>query len=145
VSSFNLEALGRAAVQDGMTLAEALLALWNEGARQFLTGLTPDPAGVSAPIKVENLPLAQQRMQAAANALAEALAHDDDKEAVREALSRIFFDYIEPPSSEKSKSGLAAVLRSSSGGAGITSLGLGLGRPVVHPKPTRAYGAPPHR
>ena len=145
VSSFNLEALGLAAVKEGMSLAKALLALWSEGARQFAVGLTKDPADVSAPIKVKDLQLAQRRMQAAATALTEALAQDDDEDAVREALSRVFFDFISSPVGNNSKAALADSLRRNDGRASVTGLGLGLGPAVAPLKSTRAYGATPHR
>jgi hypothetical protein len=52
LSSFNLEAFGLMFMERGMDEATALLALWEEGARDLRRRLTPDPAGVSQPIKV---------------------------------------------------------------------------------------------
>jgi hypothetical protein len=145
VSSFNLEALAHMAVKDGMSLPEALLAIWEEGAKQFTTGLTPDPADVSDPIKVKDRSLAHQRMSAAAAAAHKALDHDAEEETVREALSSIYFDYVDAPTATTSKAAFASSLRREDGrvrlGAGGLTLGAA-GETVL--KSTRAYGDIPH-
>jgi len=74
--SFNLEAFALMFVEQGMDQASALLALWEEGAQDLDHRYTPDPAGVSKPIKVVNRPMAVERLEFAAGRLALALDHD---------------------------------------------------------------------
>lgn len=92
--SFNLEAFGLMFVQPGMSDAEALLALWSRGAMDLTIRLTPDPAGVSAPIKVKDQPAAVRRLTYAGDCLSRALDHDGDADAVRRALHPLFPEFI---------------------------------------------------
>jgi hypothetical protein len=52
VSSFNMEALALEYVDEGNTIAESLRDLLLDGADSLADGPTPDPAGVSDPIKL---------------------------------------------------------------------------------------------
>ncbi|HEY6686485.1 MAG TPA: hypothetical protein VI094_09805, partial [Propionibacteriaceae bacterium] len=79
LSSFNLEALGLMFVERGMDEPLALRTLWARGADDLERRLTPDPAGVSPPIKVKDRQAAADRLRMAAHILAMALAVDDDE------------------------------------------------------------------
>jgi hypothetical protein len=98
-------------VARGMDQASALLALWEEGARDLDRRRTPDPAGVSQPIKVEDRPRAIERLEDAASRLALALAHDEDEAEVRAALRPLWPDFIAERPGEASKARTAAALR----------------------------------
>lgn len=94
LSSFNLEALGLMFVDPGMGQAAALLALWERGAADLSRRLTPDPAGVSQPIKVVDRDRAVDRLTNASEALARALNRDDDAEYVRTQLQGLWPDFV---------------------------------------------------
>jgi hypothetical protein len=121
--SFNLEAFGLMFVEQGMDEPSALLALWEEGARDLAHRYTPDPAGVSKPIKVEDRPRAIERLQFAAGRLALALDHDDDEAKVRAALRPLWPDFVAERPGEASKARTAAALRRRSN-LGITGTGV---------------------
>jgi hypothetical protein len=138
--SFNREAFGLMFVERGMDEPSALLALWQEGARDLRRRLTPDPAGVSKPIKVQDRPRAIERLDDAAGRLALALDHDDDEATVRAALRPLWPDFIAERPGEASKARTAAALRGRSklgiSGTGVltTSGGTALA------KQPRSYG-----
>ncbi|HEV2930225.1 MAG TPA: hypothetical protein VGW74_16155 [Propionibacteriaceae bacterium] len=123
LSSFNLEAFGLMFVEPGMDEPAALLALWEEGARDLRRHRTPDPAGVSQPIKVLDRPKAIERLEKAAGQLALALDHDDDDAKVRTALRPLWPDFIPERPGEASKARTAAALRRRSN-LGITGTGV---------------------
>lgn len=112
--SFNIEALGWMFVTPGMNDAQALLALWREGADDLERRLTPDPAGVSAAIKVADRAKAVENLRFAATRLQSALDHDDNAEWVREALAQIFPDFVPPTLNAMSKAQLVAASRNPS-------------------------------
>jgi hypothetical protein len=121
--SFNLEAFGLMFVERGMDEPSALLALWEEGARDLRHRLTPDPARVSGDIKVLDRPRAIERLEEAAGRLALALDHDDDQAKVRAALRPLWPDFIPERPGEASKARTAAALRRRSN-LGITGTGV---------------------
>jgi len=121
--SFNVEAFGLMFVELGMDEPSALLALWEEGARDLRRRLTPDPAGVSKPIKVLDRPKAIERLEFAAGQLAQALDHNDDEAKVRAALQPLWPDFIAERPGEASKARTAATLRRRSS-LGITGTGV---------------------
>ncbi len=140
LSSFNIEALAwKYADDDTHALGiDGALAGWFAYARDELDrGLTKDPAGVSADIKLLlSKETVLRRLGGAADRLQHALDHDDDEETIEDDLSGVFRDYVKPPA--ESKSALAAALRSGEGvGASKTGLVLGGGTAI---KTTRAYG-----
>lgn len=92
--SFNLEALALMFVTQGMSVPDALVALWRDGARDLRTRLTPDPAGVSAPIKCGNRTVAADRLDSAADRLVSAMAHDDDESWVRRELAALWPEFV---------------------------------------------------
>jgi len=70
----------------------------------------------------------------------EALAHDGDQTAVREALSSLYWQYVQPPRGSTSKAAFASVLRGGNAGVGISG-GLVISTQNTVPlKTTRAYG-----
>lgn len=110
--SFNIEALGLMFITPGMNDAEALLALWREGAADLERRLTPDPAGVSGPIKVEDRPAAVDNLRSAASALQTALDNDHDRESVRKALAPFYPDFVPPALGGLTKAEVVAATRS---------------------------------
>ncbi len=140
-SSFHLSALALEHVKAGMGLPAALRAVLAGAAPFLATGRnTPDPAGVSAPLKLVNgvsRDVAVQRLRAAATAMADTIEHDDDETAVRSSLHRVFRDYLDPPAEDATASTVAA-LRAR---VPVTTLALGLTGTTAPVKPTRAYGA----
>lgn len=121
--SFNVEALGLMFVRRGMSEVQALLALWKEGGADLAKRLTPDPAGVSDPIKVENRAVAVQRLAEATRALEAALSRDGDEQWVRRHLAPLWPEFIATRPGESTKARLVAASRSSSL-VGITGAGV---------------------
>lgn len=138
VCSFNLEALALESVQEGTGLAEALAIFFEEGAADLKRRRTPDPAGVSLPIKtLIDRQKAADRFKWAGVQLREALKSDDDDCAVRATLSKLFAEYIEPCESD-------ARLRQAltGGGSAFTPGGELATRPSgQRQRTTRAYGS----
>lgn len=106
--SFNLEAFGLMFVEPGTNVTDALLALWENGAADLRLRLTPDPAGVSAPIKVADLQRAVDRLDRAARHLRTALNHNDDHARVRTELQKLWSDFVASDEGRASKAQLAA-------------------------------------
>jgi hypothetical protein len=111
--SFNIEALALMYVQPSMNTAQALLAIWKQGAIDLKSRLTPDPAGVSAPIKAPNRLTAVTRFSEFADKLETALILPSDKEWVRDYLQPIWPSFIDISGGE-SKARLAAAMKSRS-------------------------------
>lgn len=137
--SFNLEAFGLMFVAPGMSDAQALLALWEDGATDLRDRLTPDPAHVSPPIKVEDHSYALQRLRRAGGHLRSALEHDSDPARVREELRQLWPDFV---ASEAWRSSKAQLLAAMGTGADIyqtndAGLSTSSGAPL---KKTSAYG-----
>jgi hypothetical protein len=139
-SSFHLSALALEHVAVGMGAATALHAVFDGAATFLATGCnTPDPAGVSKPLKLMKgvtREVAVQRLRAAATAMSDALEHDDDEAAVRSALHRVFRDYVDAPATDN-LAGVVAALRSQ---RPVSTVTLGLTGPAVAVPATRAYG-----
>jgi hypothetical protein len=133
--SFNVEALGWMFIGPGMSQAVALQALWERGAEDLAARLTPDPARVSAPIKVADQHLAVERLRFAATRLAAALEHDDDPEWVRKQLLALWPEFVPSTAGGATKARLVAslknreALRVSTAGVLTTAGGLALKRP----------------
>ncbi len=139
--SFNVEAFGTMFVSTGMSEPQALLAIWREGAADLRRRLTPDPAGVSAAIKVEDRQRAIDRLQDAADRLEMALSRDWDEAWVRTKLQPLWPDFIATNAGGVTKARLAASLQSgskvsvTSAGALTTGAGMALKSP-------RSFGTP---
>ena len=137
--SFNLEAFGLMFVEPGMGQARALLAIWDEGARDLAKHLTPDPAGVSGPIKVADRDRAVRRLRHAADRLASALERDDDPEWVRHQLKDLWPDFV--ASSRGALSKARAVEQNRSGRTPkVTSAGLLSATSGISTKSVRSFG-----
>lgn len=136
LSSFNIAAFAWEYIDDGAVPLEEALAGWFRYARDELDKAeTKDPAGVSDPIRLL-LPKSEavKRLGEAADDMQEALANEGDEDKVREALSRVYPDYIHAPG----KRVLAEALRTNTG-VGATRTGITLGTGAVM-KPMRTYG-----
>lgn len=137
--SFNIEAFGLMFVRPEMNEARALLAIWSRGAADLERRLTPDPAHVSAPIKVENRYYAIERLQHAAQQLQAALANDHNELIVRRHLHALWPDYVTESGSGSTKARVAAALKTKrtlgiNASAGLTT---GVGTAL---KSTRSFG-----
>lgn len=135
-SSHNLSMIALEVVTGGENLADALAGYFAHAAQQVADGDTRDPAGVS-----KDIPLliprgdAVARLDRAAAALADSLAHDDDETAVRSALAKVYWKYVDDlaaPALGKTVTGLQSGL--------VTTSMLGLTGPTLPVRPTRAYG-----
>lgn len=98
---------------------------------------TLDPAGVSAPLKLLlDREVVASRLRKAADAIADAIEHDNDEAAVQAALSRVFWKYIDDPN-RGGLAGAADLLRQR---RPVSTTALGLGGAAALVVPTRAYG-----
>lgn len=110
--SFNVCALGLEALTVVLPIEEALFALFDHAATALAVRRTDDPAGVSGPINLQKpKDIVIKRLRDARDALAEALDHDDDPDAVQAAMHRVFFQYVDEPTTIGSKDDLASRLR----------------------------------
>ena len=140
VCSFNLEALALLHVEEGTGLAVALAQFFEDSANDLARRLTPDPAGVSPPIKtLIDRHTAVRRLRRAGELVREALDNDNDECAVRDALSKLFQNtYVEAcvPSDRDMRESLKR------GGSAFTSAGFAAsaGSPEPRQRSTRAYG-----
>jgi hypothetical protein len=142
--SFNLEAFGLMFVGPRMTDAEALLAMWRDGATDLSWRLTPDPAGVSAPIRVEDQRTAVERLAYAARELDNALRNDNNEHYVRARLANLFPEFVSAVPGGTSTARIAAASRVGDGlKFGATGIGL-TGAAVVN-STVRSYGDGPSR
>lgn len=138
LSSFHLSVLALEHVTPGVSVAMALHTVMDEVAGFLATGRnTPDPAGVSAAMKLlESRSVAVDRLRKAAGNLADALEHDDDEQVVQAAVHRVFRDYIDAPASDP----LARAVAAFRSGRQVTTASLGLAGAAVAVPSTRAYG-----
>lgn len=111
--SFNIEALAWMHVQTVMPLPESLLALWENGAADLRARLTPDPAGVSKPIKLADRAGAVKRWENAASRLGQALRPGQTDPAVRDLLHDLWPEYVadDPSQTPARRAEAAAALR----------------------------------
>jgi len=120
-------------------MATALCAVLTKAAARVEAGeATVDPAGVSPNVKLlVSRSIAAKRLRTAAEALTEALDHDDDRDTVLSALSRMFYNYVDDPVPSSFAQKVAVLRRN----VPVTTATLGLGGSSVLVRPTRAYGA----
>lgn len=112
LNSFNICALGLESITKVEPIEHALFSFFDHAANSLAVRRTEDPAGVSGPIKLAKpKDVTVKRLADARNALAEALAHDGDAEAVQAAMHRIYFSYVAEPGAMRSKEDLANRLR----------------------------------
>jgi hypothetical protein len=136
-SSFHLSVLALESVTPGRNLADALYSFFVDSASAVAAGGTLDPAGVSAPIKLLiGRAAAANRLQKAADGLAAALENDNDEFGVLAALAKVFWKYVDDPTTPHLSGAVAAMQQRKP----ITTATLGLAGPAVGLAPTRAYG-----
>ncbi|KUN54941.1 hypothetical protein AQJ46_49805 [Streptomyces canus] len=141
-SSHNLTVWAWEFVEPGMGMAKALSTVLSKAALRVETGgATRDPAGVSPNVKLlVGRDVAARRLRTASDGVAEALANDNDREAVLSALSRVFYRYVDAPASGSLAGKISALRRPSP----VTTVALGLGGAAAAVRPTRAFGETGH-
>jgi hypothetical protein len=138
-SSHNLTVWAWEFIEPGMGIATALATVLDKAATRVQRGVaTVDPAGVSPNVRLlVSRSVAVRRLRTAADGTAEALAHDDDRDAVRSALSKVFYNYVEDPTA----SGLARRIAALRTVSPVTTVSLGIAGPAAVVRPARAFGA----
>lgn len=143
LSSFNIQALAYEFVtNEEMSFEEAVAGWFRYAATELAKGPTKDPAGVSPDIALllDQATVTMRLEKAAAN-LEEALAHDEDPDAVAELLGRVFYDYVDLD--ERSKASFARALRSGNDRISVTKTGaVALGTSGARLKTTSSFGGP---
>ena len=140
--SFNIEALALTCIVEEHGVPDGLAELFRFAASDLKRRLTPDPAGVSKPIKLlEERNTVVGRLRRAAKLIRDALENDDDETKVQEAMASLYWKYVDPPAESDSKEAFASVLRSGVPALGISAGALSLGNGgASRLKTTRAYG-----
>lgn len=135
-SSHNLSLIALEAVTGGENLADALAGYFAHAAQQIAEGDTRDPAGVSkdVPLLISR-DVAVARLERAAAELADALADDDDETAVRSALAKVYWKYVDDPVAPSLGTTVTGLQSPP-----ITTSMLGLAGPTLPVRATRAYG-----
>ena len=143
--SFNIEALALACINDEHGVPDGLAEFLRYSASDLKKHLTPDPAGVSKPIKLlEDRDTVVGRLQKAAKSMRDALDNDSDKEKVQEAMARLYWNYVDPPSGSNAKAEFASALREGETSLSVTGGTLGFGTSGTSTlKRTRSYGSEP--
>lgn len=141
--SFNIEALALSCITEEHSAPDGLAEFFRYAASDLKKRLTPDPAGVSKPIKLlMDRDVVVGRLKRAAKHMRDALDNDDDKTKVQEAIAGLYGNYVSPPDGSASKEAIASALRRGSPPLGVSggalSLG-GSGGPIL--KPTRSWGS----
>ncbi len=145
LSSFNIEALALTCIGEGYEVADGLTALFRYAASDLKKRLTPDPAGLSKPIKaLTDRDTAIKRLRRAGESLKKALEDDDDKTKVRDAVAKVYWKYVGDRAEDESKAAFASaigsggpMIRVSNGALSLGSVGTTL------TKTTRSYGGGP--
>lgn len=145
--SFNLAALAWECIQSTERIDLALWRFFNYAATELAKHLTKDPAGVSAPIRVDDRRLAVDRLQRTAHGLRLAIDAGDDDDKARVALSAqgVFWKLVPPPPHGNRMNNVVEAVRTGTG-VSVTSAGLLVTgtrtSPAAPIKATRAYGGP---
>ena len=141
--SFNIEALALNCIGEEHGVPDGLAELFRFAASDLKKRLTPDPAGVSKPIKLLiDRKTVVGRLRRAAKSMREALDNDDDKTKVQEAMAGLYWQYVAPPGGGGSKEAMVSALRSGSHLVGVSGGALTLGgTSTTSLKPTRSYGS----
>ena len=141
--SFNIEALALACISEEHGVPDGLAEFFRFAASDLKKHLTPDPAGVSQPIKLlEDRATVVGRLERAAKSMKDALENDDDKEKVQELMSKLYWKYVDAPKGGDSKESFASALRSGDVPLSVSGGALGIGASEARPlKTTRSYGS----
>ena len=144
LSGFNISALALESVKAGVGVAVGLATFYEFAAADLAKHRTPDPAGVSGPIKVLiDRETMVKRLGYAAQGVRQALDNDGDEEKVRDALADVYHEYVERPYESSSRGAFANALRNGNAGVGVSPGGLTLlstPEEATALKTTRAYG-----
>jgi hypothetical protein len=134
LSSFNIAAIARECIDEAEELDDALYRFFDYAVASLRQRRTPDPAGVSEPIK---LPLGKDtaidRLGKARDNMKIAVESDDADERLQ-AMHDVFWDYLPQPTTTASRRSIAHALRT---GAPRVSTA---GAVVRAMKPARSYG-----
>jgi len=139
--SFNIEALALEAIKDEMSITDGLAAFFKYATNDLSKRQTPDPAGVSAPIKtLIDRDVVAGRLSKATETLEAALKEDDDNKA-RDALADLYWVYVTSSPGSSSKTAFANALRQGNSAVKVLPAGLSVANAGgVALKTTRAYG-----
>lgn len=139
--SFNIAALALVAVKEEVGVADGLAAFFKYAASDLAKRQTPDPSGVSAPIKtLIEREVITGRLGKTAETFKAALKSDNENDA-RDALASAYWIYVEPSPGSSSKAALAKALREGNSAVKIVSGGFSIaGSGGIALKTTRAYG-----
>ena len=141
--SFNIEALALSCIGEEHGVPDGLAEFFRFAASDLKRRYTPDPAGVSKPIKLlKDQDTVVGRLQRAAKSMKDALENDDDKTKVQEAMASLYSKYVDPPAGRDSKAAFAYALRSGPPVLGVSGGALSLGTTgTTSLKSTRSYGS----
>ena len=127
--SFNIEALALETITDVVQIGEAVTQWFEYSARELKKANTKDPADISPPIKLLlERDAVVARLEGAAEHMRDALDHDDDEDAVTEALAVVFYKFVQKPEGSSSKAAVASALRKGNADfnrAGVYAAGAG--------------------
>ena len=143
--SFNIAALALEAIKEEAGVADGLATFFNYVASDLSRRQTPDPAGVSAPIKtlLERQAVAR-RLSKAAETLENALNSDNENDA-RDDVANVYWVYVTPSPGSSSKAAFAKVLREGDSAVRVIPESISIAGSVgVALKRTRAYGGKNH-
>ena len=140
--SFNIEALALSCISEEHGVPDGLAELFRFAASDLKKCLTPDPAGVSKPIKLlMDHDTVVGRLSRAAGFMKDALDSDDDKTKVQDAMASLYWKYVDPPAGADSKEAFAHALRGGTPVLGVSGGALSLGTSgTTSLKSTRSYG-----
>lgn len=138
LNSFNICALALESITETAPIEDALLTFFEHAASSLAVRSTEDPAGVSGPIHLE-MPkdITVNRLTQARDHLADALAHDDDADAVQAAMHSLYWQYVPEPSDLDTKAAVADRLRTGTPRFRSTTAGVAVAGAV---KPKRSFG-----
>lgn len=139
--SFNIAALALEAVKEDMSVAEGLAAFFEYSAGDLAKRRTPDPAGVSGPIKtLIDRDQITGRLSKASETFKSALESDNEDDA-HDALASVYWVYVNPSKGSSSKAAFAKTLREGNSGVKVVPGGIAIGSAGgVALKTTRAFG-----
>jgi hypothetical protein len=143
--SFNIEALALEAIKEEIDVANGLATFFNYAAIDLSKRQTPDPAGVSAPIKTPmDRETVANRLSKTADTLETALNSDNENDA-RDNLASVYWVYVDPSPGSSSKAAFAKTLREGNSAVRVIPGSISIAGSVgAALKTTRAYGDDNH-
>ena len=143
--SFNIEALALSCISERHSVPDGLAELFRFAVSDLKKHYTPDPAGVSKPIKLlKDRNTVVGRLEKATALMKDALDNDDDMTKVQEAMASLYWKYVDPPAESDSKEAFAFALRGGKPALGVSGGALSLGNTsTTSIKSTRSYGSEP--